>query len=69
MKTSVSNQDSFVPSDLYDMAARVASSHQITEAERCMLRKAILENSLNEEEHRLVNRLYRALKRGYLKLI
>lgn len=69
MRTSTPYQKSFVPSPLYELAARIASSHQITALERSALRTAFLEKPLTEEESRLVNRIYRALLRGRIKLI
>lgn len=69
MKTSTPLKTSFEPSPLYEMAARIASSRQITAAERSVLRRAFLEQPLTEEEHRLINRIHRALLRGRIQLI
>lgn len=69
IETSISTQDTFTPSELYELAARIADSGQITSAERSLLGKAFLEKSLTEEEHRLVNRLYRAFLRGRFQLV
>ncbi|MFB2920417.1 MULTISPECIES: hypothetical protein [Aerosakkonema] len=69
MENSISETSSFVPSELYEILARIANSHQITAADQDVLKKAFLENQLNEEEHRVVNRLHRALMKGRIKLI
>ncbi len=69
MKISMTSQKTFVPSPLYEMAARIAASRQITAEERVVLKTAFIETSLNEEEHRLVTRMYRALLRGRLKMV
>ena len=69
MDTSIPVQNCFVPSELYEMAARIARTHQITAQERSVLRQAFLANPLTEEENRLVNRLYRALRRGRIRLV
>lgn len=69
MNTSMTSQKSFVPSPLYEMAARIAASRQITLEERTVLKTAFLEASLSEEEHRMVTRTYRALLRGRFKLV
>lgn len=69
MKTSICTEDSFKPSLVYEIAARSANSREITEKDRGVLKTAFLANPLNEEEHLLVNRLYRAIRRGYIKLV
>lgn len=68
MATSFPLQDSFKPSPLYEIAVRVAQTRQITAAEQGVLRTLFLEKPLTEEEHRYINRLYRALRRGQIKL-
>lgn len=67
--SSYSSQNCFVPSLVFDIAARIASSRQVTAADRYMLCKVFLENSLNEEEHGLINRTYRAVRRGRIRLV
>lgn len=69
METCISSQGSFWQSEIYEIAARIANSHQITAHEQHVLRTAFLENALEEEEHRIVNRLYRALRRGRIKVV
>lgn len=68
MKNSISSQDFLEPSLVFEIAARSANSRQITSKDRGALGTAFLETPLNEEEHRMINRLYRALRRGYIKL-
>lgn len=69
MDTCIPDQQSFVPSELYEILARVASSRKITSADQAVLRKAFLEARLNEEEHRVINRLHRALLKGRIKVV
>lgn len=69
MDSSIPDETSFVPSELYEVLARIASSRQITAADQAVLRKAFLEDKLNEEEHRVVNRLHRALLKGRIKVV
>ena len=69
MDNSISDETSFVPSELYEVLARIAASSQITTADQAVLRKAFLEDRLNEEEHRVVNRLHRALLKGRIKVV
>ena len=67
MKTSA--VESFQPSPIYEAAARIAVSHKITAAEQSVLMDVILEHPLNEEENRIINRLYYSLRRGHIRLV
>ncbi|MBW4648078.1 MAG: hypothetical protein KME06_05180 [Kastovskya adunca ATA6-11-RM4] len=69
MKNPISSQNSFIPSPIYEIAAKVAKSHQITEAEKSVLRNSFLKSPLHEEEHRLIDRLYHSLRRGKITLV
>ena len=69
MDNSTAEERTFVPSDLYEILAQIATTHQITSADRSMLKKVFLEEQLTEEEHLLVNRLHRAVMKGRIKLV
>lgn len=69
MDNSISDETSFVPSELYEALARIAASSEITAADQAVLKQAFLEDQLNEEEHRVVNRLHRALLKGRIKVV
>lgn len=69
MDTCISEENHFVPSELYEVLAKIVTSHQITAADRSLLGKIFLENKLTEEEHRLVNRLHRAVLKGRIRLV
>lgn len=69
MDSSIPHQNTFIPSDLYEILAKIASTHEITPSERSILGQAFLEKNLTEEEHRLVNRLHRSLLKGRIKLV
>ncbi len=61
-------QNSFVPSVIYDVSAKIASAQEITASEQAVLQKAFLEDSLSDEEHQVINRIYRAFRLGRLHL-
>ncbi len=69
MEKFISLSDYLGESPIYEMAAQITWSKQITEAQRNVLTKAYLSNQLNEEEYRLVNRIYYAISRGRIKLV
>lgn len=66
--TQNSFQNSFVPSVIYDVSAKIASSQEITELEQAVLQKAFLEDTLSDEEHQVINRIYRACRLGRLQI-
>ncbi|HEY9853263.1 MAG TPA: hypothetical protein V6D28_27575 [Leptolyngbyaceae cyanobacterium] len=69
MDSSVLQKNTFVPSELYEILAKIATTNEITASERSILGQAFLEDNLTEEEHRLVNRLHRSLLKGRIKLV
>ncbi|MCL1468877.1 hypothetical protein [Argonema galeatum] len=69
MDNSIPDETSFVPSELYEVLAKIAASSQITAADQAVLQQAFLEDQLNEEEHRVVNRLHHALLKGRIKVV
>ena len=69
MDSTISETNTFVPSELYEILAKVAATHEITDQERCVLKRVFLDNGLTEEEHRLVNRLHRSILKGRIKLV
>lgn len=69
MDNSTARKQNFVPSDLYEILAEIAITHQITPSDRSLLKKVFLEEQLTEEEHLLVNRLHRAVMKGQIKLV
>lgn len=69
MDSSTLHKNTFVPSELYEILAKIATTHEITYSERSILGEVFLENNLSEEEHRLVNRLHRSLLKGRIKLV
>jgi len=56
-------------SALGELFARVNRSGYITKADRFGLQAAIMDESLEEEEMRCINRLLRSLRRGRLKIV
>ena len=69
MTPSTFSQGCFVPSLVFEIAARIANSRQVTAADRYMLSKVFLEKSLSEEEHRMIDRTYRAVRLGRIQLV
>lgn len=69
MDNSTGEKKTFVPSDLYEILAKIATTHQITQTDRSLLKKVFLEEQLTEEEHLLVNRLHRAVMKGRITLV
>ncbi len=65
MKSSIC----LLQSALGELFARVNQSGCITKADRYGLQAAIMDESLEEEEMRCINRLLRSLRRGRLKVV
>jgi hypothetical protein len=58
-----------LPGAVYDLFAQVSSSGCITLADRYGLMAAVLDDSLNEDEQRCINRLLRSLYKGKVKVV
>lgn len=58
-----------IPGAIADLFAQVSSTGCITLADRYGLLAALLEESLDEEEQRCIDRLLRALYRGRVKIV
>ena len=58
-----------IPGAIAEMLASTSDSGLLTINDRYGLMAAILDESLNEQEQRAVNRLLRAVLRGTIKLI
>ncbi|MBD2744125.1 hypothetical protein [Coleofasciculus sp. FACHB-1120] len=69
MNPSIFSQACLLPSAIIDLSAKVAESRKITITDRCVLRTALLENSLSEDEQLLLNRMLYAIRRGRLALV
>ena len=65
----MSNQVYLLPSALLEIFAQATASGRITLADRYGLMAAVLDNSLSEEEQRMVNRLLYAIRRGWLEIV
>ncbi|MCA1991733.1 MAG: hypothetical protein LDL41_06765 [Coleofasciculus sp. S288] len=60
---------SLLPGAISDLFAQASSSGQITEADQYVLRAALLEDSLTDEERAAIDRLLHAVCRGRMKLV
>ncbi len=69
MKIRNSSASQFQESPFYEVLAKITQSHQITEQEQAIFREVFLEQGLTEEEHKTINRLYYALRRGKIKVV
>ncbi len=58
-----------IPGAIADLFAQVSSTGCITLADRYGLMAALLDDTLEEEEQRCIDRLIRALYRGRLKVV
>jgi hypothetical protein len=58
-----------IPGAIADLFAQVSSTGCITLADRYGLMAALLDDSLEEEEQRCIDRLIRALYRGRVKMV
>lgn len=58
-----------IPGAIADLFAQVSSTGCITLADRYGLMAALLDDSLEEEEQRCIDRLIRALYRGRVKVV
>jgi hypothetical protein len=65
----MSYQLNLLPCALSDLYAEATTSGHITIADRYGLKAAILENSLTEEEQRILDRLLYAVRRGRLQMV
>ncbi len=54
---------------LEEMFANIFTVQAITRADRYRMKRAILDNTLTEEQMQALNRLFYAAKRGRLKLV
>lgn len=59
----------FLESTIAELFAQVIQKGKITLKERYVLRTALLNNSLCQEEEILINRLLHAVRRGRLQMI
>ena len=58
-----------LPHALPELFAQVTATGSITLADRYGLMAALLEDSLSEEEYRIIDRLFHAVRRGRLKMV
>lgn len=56
------------PVALDEMFARIWNAGQLTRAERRTLKSVVLNNSLSQEEQDVLNRIFHAVRRGWLKI-
>lgn len=59
----------FLESTIAELFAQVIQKGKITLKERYVLRTALLNNSLCQEEEILINRLLHAVRRGRLQMV
>ncbi|NMG61071.1 hypothetical protein E1H12_21800 [Geitlerinema sp. P-1104] len=64
MTTQTFNQ----PIPLDEMFARVWNLGHLTRAERQTLKSVVLSNSLSSEDQDVLNRIFHAVRRGWLKI-
>lgn len=69
MKPSQFPQVCMLPSAIPDLFYEITTSRKITLAERYALMTALLQNSLSEDEERLLNRLFYALRRKWVEIV
>jgi hypothetical protein len=62
-------QLNLLPGAINEIIASVTDNHYLTEADRYGLMAALLDESLNEEERRSIDRLLRSVARGRVKVI
>lgn len=69
MKTTNSGQTCTLPSASLELFAQVIQNGQITPAEHYRLSRAVLSNTLTQEEKDSINRLLYSVRRGLLNLV
>ncbi|EAW33924.1 hypothetical protein [Lyngbya sp. PCC 8106] len=62
-------QLNLLPGAINEIIASVTDHHCLTQADRYGLMAALLDESLNEEERRSIDRLLRSVARGRVKVI
>ena len=63
------HQASLLPYAISDLYAEVCESGQITMADRLVLRVALVNNFLSEDELVLIDRMFYFVRRGGLKML
>ena len=58
-----------LPGAINEIIASVTDRHCLTQADRYGLMAAMLDDSLNEEERRCIDRLLRSVVRGRVKVV
>jgi hypothetical protein len=69
MRTSNLSMISGLSPTLIEIFNRITKSGQVTPTDRNGLKEAMLVYSLSSDEEHLVNRLYYAMRRGWLTMI
>ncbi|MDB9311827.1 hypothetical protein PN462_01845 [Spirulina sp. CS-785/01] len=62
------NQLQLLPGAIAEILASVAETGQLTVLDRYGLMAATLDESVTEEEHRMITRLLRSVKRGRVQI-
>jgi hypothetical protein len=68
-KSIMATQIQLLPSALSELFVQATTSGCITLADRYGLMAAILDGSLHEDEHRMIDRLLRAVIKGRVKIV
>lgn len=69
-KPNISSADLLPKSDIAELFFSVWKHHEMTETSRQRLKFALLSyHDLNESDYRLIDRLFHAVKRGWIKII
>lgn len=58
-----------LPSEIIDLYAQVKASGQITLSECFLLKTALINNSLSEDELLLIERIFYSVRRGRIKVV
>ena len=69
-KPNIYSSDLLPKSDIAELFFSVWQQHEMTETNRQRLKFALLSHhDLNESDYRLIDRLFHAVKRGWIKIV